>query len=260
MDSKDLQHIRLFIMDIDGVLCWGDDAIPRAPEAIDALLMSGKEVRYLTNDSVSSRTSRASELHEQGFHVSPDEIYTASSLTAQYLRSLGSPSSLVLSGGEGLEEFVGITLVQDSAEVVVVGDFFDSYSRSLLERAYDAVINGAQLIATQKNRHWMFGDQPRIDLGFWVAGLEYCAGIEAKVIGKPSIECYQIVLQDAGASHHEAAMVSDDLYSDLAGAKRAGLTTIHISSHPVPSETIDIPAADLTIESLAELARLLVGR
>lgn len=253
--SKVLSDKRLFIIDIDEVLCSHDVALPGAHEAIDALRRAGKEIRFLTNDAWSSRDSRAKELHEQGIRISPHEIYTSSFLTASYIRSLGSPPTLLLSGGEGVKEFAGIPLREDSVEVVVVGDLFDSYSRTALERAYSAVINGARLIAMQNDQYWMDGDTPRINIGFWVAGLEYCTGTRAKVIGKPAIESYHFVLQDVGVSPAEALMISDSLDSDLVGAKKAGLFTIHIQrSLPMILNTEALPA-DLTIESLSEVVQ-----
>jgi HAD superfamily hydrolase (TIGR01458 family) len=259
VNIEDLRNIRCLILDVDGVIWSGDSVIPGSAQALNSLRSTGKCIRLLTNDAISSRSARIAEMATQAIHVDLDEMFTATYLAAEYLRYLGKPPSLVLLDGEGLSEFTGLSLVQTAPEVVVVGDYFDSYDRRTLDEAFYAVINGAPLLAMQRNRYFMSGDRPRIDAGFWVAGLEYCTGIRAKVIGKPSVESYEMVLRRAGFSPQESAMVSDDLYSDLLGAKKAGLTTIHIQSGDQSVPHIETLPADLTVTSLLHLSRLIAS-
>ncbi len=57
-----------------------------------------------------------------------------------------------------------------------------------------------------------------------MAALEYATGREATVVGKPSPAYYAEALAAVGATGHAArvAMIGDDLWSDVAGAQRAG--------------------------------------
>jgi HAD superfamily hydrolase (TIGR01458 family) len=252
-----LPEISLFIFDIDEVLCSAGCGILGAPEAISALRQKGKQVRFLTNDAWSSRSSRVKELSELGFSLRPEELYTSSFLAAEYIRSLGCPPTLLLLNGEGVNEFRGIQLVSENAEVVAVGDFFDSYSRPVLEHAYSAIIGGAEFIAMQKDRYWMDQGKPMINLGFWVAGLEYCTGKTAIVVGKPSSGSYERVLRDAGLPPRKTVMISDDLFSDLAGAARVGIHTVHVRRAPPPVTDPSTPLPDLTVASINEILQLL---
>lgn len=259
MNEVNLKDISLFIMDVDGVLWAGDAPVPGTAKGINDLRNAGVALRFLTNDAVNSRRSRLEELNNNGFAIGEAELYTASYLTAQYLKQIGCPRTLLLLSGSGRDEFAGLPIVEDSPDIVVVGDFFDSYTRQAIEKAFDAVMHGAQLLAMQKNRYWMYGDHPKVDLGFWVAGLEYCTGVKAKVIAKPSVESYQVVLRDAGVQSSRAAMVSDDLYSDLSGAKRAGLATVHVTgSGSFPKSDATVPAADFTVPLLSRFIELIL--
>lgn len=254
MDEPWFKQLRLLLLDIDGVLFSGLNPIPGAAEAIHKLRGAGISIRLLTNDAVSSRASRLAEFTQYGFDVAIEEIYTASYLTAEYLRMHGSPSVMLLLGGEGRNEFADISVTETDPQVVVVGDYFDDYVREHLQKAFDAVLNGAQLIAAQKNRYWMDGERPMIDIGFWVAGLEYCTRKRAKIIGKPAVESYLTVLHRCGVSPEQAAMASDDPYSDLLGAKRAGLRTVHVLAPGHPPPRSKYPRPDLTVSNLLELA------
>jgi HAD superfamily hydrolase (TIGR01509 family) len=46
------------------------------------------------------------------------------------------------------------------------------------------------------------------------------------VVGKPAPAFFHTILQAAGASAAEAAMVGDDVESDVGGAQRAGLAGV----------------------------------
>jgi ribonucleotide monophosphatase NagD (HAD superfamily) len=55
-----------------------------------------------------------------------------------------------------------------------------------LNDAFRALIDGAELIALQHNRYWRRADGLVLDVGAYSAALEYGAGCEAVVVGKPA--------------------------------------------------------------------------
>jgi ribonucleotide monophosphatase NagD (HAD superfamily) len=63
-----------------------------------------------------------------------------------------------------------------------------------------------------------------LDAGPFVAALEFASGKRALVAGKPSAAFYQAALRSLGLdASAAAAMVGDDLWSDVRGAQDAGL-------------------------------------
>jgi ribonucleotide monophosphatase NagD (HAD superfamily) len=83
---------------------------------------------------------------------------------------------------------------------------------------------GASIIALSRDRFWQRGDRLALDAGPFVAALEYASGAEAVVAGKPSRAFYAAALASLGiASPADAAMVGDDLWTDVQGAQQAGL-------------------------------------
>ena len=96
----------------------------------------------------------------------------------------------------------------------------------VLNRAFREVMNGAELIALQKNRYWLRADGLSLDVGPFVAAIEFATGREAYVVGKPARGFFEQVLGDLGVDAQEAAMVGDDIESDIRGALRAGLGAI----------------------------------
>jgi ribonucleotide monophosphatase NagD (HAD superfamily) len=90
-----------------------------------------------------------------------------------------------------------------------------------------------------------------------VAALEYATGANAVVAGKPSPAFYAAALASLGiARPAEAAMVGDDLWSDVQGAQRAGLEGWLVRTGKFREETLRdsgiVP--DRVLTSAAELA------
>ena len=64
----------------------------------------------------------------------------------------------------------------------------------MLNRAFGHVMDGAELIALQKNRYWLTPDGLALDVGPFVAALEYATRRDALVVGKPSKDFFATIL------------------------------------------------------------------
>ena len=232
----------LVVLDLDGVIQFGRKVPEHAHELLRRLREAGYALRFLTNDGFNSRRSRCEQLHEAGVEISIDELYTASSLTARYVRERIPGSVLALVGGPARDEFEDLELSNASdASCVVVGDWFDDYDRSALRAAYTALERGAELIAMHRKRSWASEGvgEHSIDIGFWVAGLEYCCRREATVVAKPSAYAYTTILEDSGFDAERCLMVSDEIDPDLLGAERLGLRTLLAAGGRIPRELFE---------------------
>ena len=94
-----------------------------------------------------------------------------------------------------------------------------------------------------------------LDSGAFVAGLEYAAGVEAEVVGKPSRAYFDAALAELGASPGEAVMVGDDVEADVGGAKAAGLRGVLVRTGKFREETLAAaePQPDGVVESIADV-------
>jgi HAD superfamily hydrolase (TIGR01458 family) len=124
-----------------------------------------------------------------------------------------------------------------------------------LARAFAELQTGADLYCLHKNRWWQTSRGPLLDSGAFVAGLEYAAGVEATVIGKPSPVYFEAALAALDAEPKLAWMVGDDIEADIAGAQRYGMRTALVRTgkfRPDDLERSDI-TPDIVVNSLAEL-------
>ena len=251
--------VRGLLLDLDGVLYVEDEPIPGAEEAVGRLRAAGLELRFVTNTTAHSRPATLEKLRRLGFEVAEHELVTPAALAVQHCRSRGHDRVALLMTDEVMGDFPGLEHDDERPQAVVVGDLGERFDYSVLNRAFRHVMAGSELIALQKNRYWRRADGLSLDVGPFVAALEYATGQEAYVVGKPAVGFFQGVLDDLGAPADEAAMVGDDIESDIGGALAAGLTGVLVRTGKYRGEAVSASEVEptATIDSIAALPRLL---
>jgi HAD superfamily hydrolase (TIGR01458 family) len=245
---------RAVMLDLDGTLYVDDHAIPGAPEAIARIRAAGLPLRFITNTTRFPRRALHERLVGLGFDVAIDDLFTAPLAAAALLRARGLQRVMSLLPRTTEQDLVGLTLTDDRPEAVVVGDLGAAWTFDRLNRAFRAVLDGATLVATQKSRYWKSGSGLMLDAGPFVVALEYAAGREAVVAGKPAAAFYAAAVDALGLAPGDVVMVGDDAASDASGARRAGCQGILVRTgkyrpgdetgvEPPPTAVIDSVAA-----------------
>lgn len=173
----------------------------------------------------------AERLARYGFDIEPKEILSATLAATALARARGHRIVAPFLPEAGLVDLAPLELTGGSTgtragrpSAVIVGDLGDAWSHAYMQEAFGYLMDGAELIACSRDRYWQRGNETVIDCGVFVAGLEYAAGRDALIAGKPSATFFQAALDGlGGCPPAEIAMVGDDLWSDIEGAQRAGL-------------------------------------
>jgi HAD superfamily hydrolase (TIGR01458 family) len=230
------------LLDVDGVLHVSGEPIPGAVDAVRRLRAAGHRIRFVTNSTVMSRRQLADWLRGIGFSLEDSELQTTGGVAA---RVLEGKRVLALTMPGILDDLNGIELIGMNADAVLVGGADETeepgriYSYLNLNRAFLELIAGAELYCLHRNRWWQTADGPRLDAGAIVAGLEYAAGIEATVLGKPSPAYFAAAVDALDADPELAWMVGDDLEGDIAGAQAAGLRTVLVRTGKFRPDDLD---------------------
>ena len=98
----------------------------------------------------------------------------------------------------------------------------EGFTFELLNRIFRKLVAGAELIALQKNRYWLTGGELTLDMGPFVAALEFATGRSARVVGKPSREFFRLALSHLDLAPHQVAMVGDDWENRYCGRPEGG--------------------------------------
>ena len=230
-----LRDKKLFLFDLDGVFYKGKESRVKigGTKAIEALRALRKKLYVLTNNSTDTVETIHSRLEEFAVPVKKEEILTSSLLTAEYLRDTHGSISYFLVGEEGLDlemKRCGHRRTEgEKAEFVVVGlDREITYEK--LDHAARLARNGAGIVATHNSRLYMYKTGPAIATGPIVKAIEYASQKRSTVIGKPSPLMFRIALQRAGCKKEEAVMIGDQADTDIAGATKAGIDSVLVTS------------------------------
>jgi HAD superfamily hydrolase (TIGR01458 family) len=247
------------LLDLEGVLGVGGKLIPGAPEAIARLRAAGVPFRVVTNTTTVSRRELADEVRTMGLDVRAEELHTAPVATAAYLRDEHPGESVyLLIKGSTAEDFEGIELVEDGAAVVCVGGAEERFTYDAMNRAYRMLVAGARLVAMSRSVSWMTEEGLKLDAGPYVRALEDATGVKAVTCGKPAGSFFHSALEQIGVPAERAAMVGDDVVTDVVAARSAGLTGVLVRTGKFRPEDLDRPEGpDHVIDSVAELPELL---
>jgi HAD superfamily hydrolase (TIGR01458 family) len=256
-------NVRALLLDLDGVLYVEDEPISGAVDAVTALRDAGLGLRFVTNTTQRSRGDTLAKLERLGMPVAPDELITPAVLAVEHCRARGHERVALLMADDVKADLAGLSEAGEHVDAVVVGDLGERFDYAVLNRAFRLILDGAELIALQRNRYWLRADGMALDVGPFVAALEYAADVEAVVVGKPAPAFFLLALSQLGVRPEHVAMVGDDVESDIGGAVRAGLRGVLVRTGKFREETAasaDPPPTDV-IDSIADLPALLgLGR
>lgn len=219
---------RGLLLDLEGVLHQGDVPIPGAAAALKDLQNGGRAIRYLTNTTTRPRRAIAQRLRAMGFEVAPEEVFSPPAAAAALLSEIGAKRIHLAAAPELAEDLADFEIVEEAPDAVVLGDLYKDFTWVRLNGLFQMIAAGAPLIALHKNRVSRREEGISLDLGPFVAALEYAAGIEARVVGKPSRQFFELALADLGLVPAEVVMVGDDIEADIGGAMAAGLAAVQV--------------------------------
>ena len=275
------QRVRLVIFDLDGVIYRGTDAVPGAAELVAWLHGRKVLVRFATNNSMVTRAGYVERLGAMGIITAVEEIVTSTSATVDHLaRHAPAVRSVLAIGADGMrreleDAGLDVTLAADALpdepggplgrryDAVVVGlDPAVDYAR--LSSAMAAIADGARLIATNADSRYPTPAGFLPGAGSIVAALATATGATPEVIGKPEPAMFRSVLESTGIAGAECVVVGDNPDADVAGARRAGCTSILVLTGLADSVVAGALAGERRPDAVAagpdEVRRLLEPR
>jgi HAD superfamily hydrolase (TIGR01458 family) len=214
--------IQAVLLDLDGVLYVGNQVVNGAAQAIQRLHDAGIKAVGVTNTTTQAKHSVAKKLQKLGIPLDEQHLFTPASLVKAYIGN----KTARLYIRDDLQTDLQVTQSDTKPDYIVMGDIGGlGYPPQVLHEIFLHLMQGAELLALHKNRFWQKEDGLHLDLGTWVAALEYASGKQAKVFGKPSQDFFLHICQQLHVPPTQTLMVGDDIESDILGAQQAGLQT-----------------------------------
>jgi len=215
------------LLDLDGVVYEGANAIGGAVEAINGFLGEGAPIGYVTNNSSRKPETIAEQLSGFGVPCDPRCVISSGQTGVELLaQKIPAGAKVLVVGGEGLRARVigaGFELVSSSVDqpaAVIQGFSPDVSWRDLSEAAY-SIQNGAQWVAT--NSDWTIPQERGLapGNGTLVSAVHTAVGILPEVAGKPEPAIFETAVRELALK--KPLFVGDRLDTDILGANRAGI-------------------------------------
>jgi HAD superfamily hydrolase (TIGR01458 family) len=259
-----IKDIRGFLIDLDGVLYVGNKAVEGAAEAIGFLIDNGYPFRCVSNTTRKSRHNIAGHLSALGFQIPENHIFTPPLAAVALMKKNGKTNYYLLSTGDVDRDFAetGFTDPNASPDWVIIGDAGDKVTYDTMNTAFRHLMEGAQLIALENDRYWMADDGLSLSAGPIVKALEYATGKTAIVVGKPSMDFFNLALQDMNQRPEQTAMIGDDIITDIGGGHFAGMKGILVRTGKFRQDSLDTAAIKpaCIIDSFSRIKVLLENR
>lgn len=223
----------LAMVDLDGVVYVGRDAVHGAAEALAAAQGNGMHLAYITNNASRPTADVAAHLRKLGMpNVADTDVVNSAQAVAHLMAdALPEESAVLLVGGEGLRvalEAVGlrcVSSVDDEPLAVVQGFHADIGWRQLAEASY-AIESGLPWYATNTDLSVPTARGMAPGNGSLVQAVANATGATPIVAGKPEAALFHETISRVGGER--PLMVGDRIDTDIDGAIGVGIDSLAV--------------------------------
>jgi glycerol 3-phosphatase-2 len=222
------------MLDLDGVVYVGADAVPGVPEALAKARQAGMRLTFVTNNAARTTDAVAHHLTELGIEADADEVVNSAQVAAHYLADhLPAGSTVLVIGGEGLYVALrdrGLHPVASASQnpVAVVQGYSPDVGWAMLAEGSVAIRAGALWVATNLDSTVPSPRGPLPGNGSMVAALRHATGVTPISTGKPDPTMHRETVERSGAQ--APLVVGDRLDTDIEGASAVGCDSILVLS------------------------------
>ncbi|XP_032308844.1 chronophin [Drosophila ananassae] len=275
------------VSDIDGVIWNMYNTIPGAPEAFVALEKTGKELTFVTNNSVRTVEQAVRHFEKIGMSVRPEQITHPSQNTVDYLRQINFQGLIYIIASPPFKAVLreaGFQLIDGPNEII--DENFQSLAKKIFDQQpVNAVIidvdfnmSSTKLLRAQlylRNPECLFmeGATDRflpIGKGVNIIGpgaftniLLEASGRKPITVGKPGRELGKLLVEKYKIDQSDRVlMVGDMMAQDIVFGRQCGFQTLLVLSggctlEQLRSETDPSHIPDYYADSLADVAQIL---
>jgi len=255
------------ILDVDGTVVHGDEPIRGAAEGLAAVERAGLDRVFLSNNPTKRPAAYESRFASAGFDVDREEVFTAGTITTNYLSSEHADDQLFVIGDPGLDSQLlaaDLTLTDDpEAADALVASMDWEFGYETLVDAIVALDRPIPFIGTDPD---MLIPQTGYNIpgtGAMLHAIEGVTDREVDVIcGKPSPLARRTVLDYLDCPPEACLIVGDRLDTDIELGTEAGMTSVVVRTGVTDDQALaNSPISpDYVLDSLAELDSVLDGR
>lgn len=231
-----LENVEGLILDLDGVLFQGAEAIGDLKKSFDTLEKLKIPFVIATNNSSRNAQHCVDMMARYNVHIAQTQVINSAAVTVHFLtKQYGESADIFVVGSDALKETLscnGFTVVdadKASVDAVVVG-IDRQFNYDKLKAASLYIQRGARFLATNDDKTVKTDEGLAPASGAIVAAIEAASSQKALVMGKPHLPMYEFALQQLGTQAEVTLMVGDQLETDIKGAQATNCLTALVLS------------------------------
>jgi len=247
------------LIDLDGVLRISGQLAHGGKEFIEFIQKSQISACILSNTTKLPTSVILDFFQENEIDLGEIQIQTALTTTHDYVKK-NYATATVYCEKSAISVFDDIEK-SEQPEAVVLGDLGAGWTYDVMNKIFNQVMNGADIIAMQVNR---FGKndngQLYMDAGAFIASIEYATGKKAKLMGKPSPIFFHSALKKIGINPTKPFyMLGDDLNADIKAGQDAGGKSILIMTGKTNRQMLENSNVepDFVVDNLKEVIKII---
>jgi HAD superfamily hydrolase (TIGR01450 family) len=252
------------ILDLDGCVWVGPNALPGATEAVAALREAGKRVAFVTNDARHPGEEVVRKLWGIGVQASLADVVTVGGAVQHLLAETRPGRTAFVIGTEAFRRNVadaGVRVLNDTdlasrAEMVLVAGTEDLVYDDL-RNAVLALRRGADFLATSRDPTYPMPDGLWPGTGAIVSAVEVGSGRKAAIVGKPEPQLFFTALDRLGDGR--TLVIGDRLDADIAAAAKAKLDSALVLTGGTTREEADAAKEPRPLAVAENLRALVMG-
>ncbi|MBB4383228.1 HAD-IIA family hydrolase [Bradyrhizobium sp. SBR1B] len=250
-------QIEGIISDLDGVVYRGNSGIEDAIHALGGWKAAGLPFCFVTNNSTHTPDDVVRKLDALGLAIAPTDVVTSAITAATFIRAkhpdvsrvyvIGAPSLVKAVADVGLEP------TDQKPEVVLMG-LDRQISHEKMRIAVEAILNGAAFLGTNPDLLLPTASGFEPGAGAIIAAVAAATQINPLIIGKPEPHMIETALARLGTARNATLMVGDQIPTDIQAGKRAGLSTVLVTTGvPLREKDPSLLQPDFIVSSLSEI-------
>jgi glycerol 3-phosphatase-2 len=218
------------LLDLDGVVYAGGEAIAHAVESLTAARSGGMRLAYVTNNAARTPKTVAEHLSRLGVPADAEDVVTSAQAVARLIAEQVPAGSKVLAvGGEGLFEALrerGLRPVEsaDDAPAAAVQGYGPDLRWAQLAEMAHAVNSGVPWFASNTDLTIPTARGIAPGNGAAVEAVRIATGGKPQVAGKPLPPMHRETVLRTGAER--PLVVGDRLDTDIEGANASGVDSL----------------------------------
>lgn len=235
MESKPLNDINTFLIDLDGVVYRGEHLLPGAKAFIKWLDTNNKKYLFLTNNSFASEVQVIEKLARLDITTDATHVLGAGQAAVQYIARRFPGGTVYVVGEQPLIDMVqahGLIAAPPTArqaDAILVG-LDRAFNYEKLSGATMAIRAGAAFIAVNRDPLLPIAEGVIPGCGAMVSAIEASSEMAPEVIGKPEPGLLREAMHMLDSQPQETIMIGDNLGVDIKGGIAADTHTLLVLS------------------------------